>query len=421
MPSLQAVSRIDRFLTAERLVLYPTAFAIGSCVAVAAAILLPAATGEFGRLATDFRAPWTAGNFILADNAPQLYDPYAQARFQADALGTSSLSWFVSPPLVAVLYVPLSSLPYGVAVLLWALLSLASLLVALRLLEPVAPRLLGAHQTRTTVAVLATYPTLELLGAGQQSAITLLIWSAGIRLAVDGREIASGACFALGLIKPQLFLFAPLVFLTRRRWSALMSGAALTLTFTIATVAIFGLGIVDSWFDALTSSGYHEQVQVGQAWKMVGVAAFVVSLVPSGMAEAASAVGLGLSFAAAMVAAVQMWRWARDDVPQPYLWALAVLATLAASPHIVAYDAILLIIPILLLIDRHNSPVVRANTLILFVTLWLIPVLHWIGSLASWLTPASSAWTALCVISSWAILTRSVHSLSSEPTYSTHA
>ena len=93
----------------------------------------------------------------------------------------------------------------------------------------------------------AAQPVLELLGSGQDSAFSLLVWVAGTRLILARRDVLAGFVFALGLCKPQLFVLVPVVLLLQRRYRSLAawsSAAAVLALVSALRVVRGGAGVV---------------------------------------------------------------------------------------------------------------------------------------------------------------------------------
>jgi uncharacterized membrane protein len=210
---------LDRFITAERLKLYPRAILIGQVILIVVMIGIPLLVAvEKQALFPDFAAPWTGARFYLDGRLGELYDVHAQWSFQQEYVRNDAPSWFVSPPHVALVYSPLALVSFRTAGLIWTLISIVCVVASIRLIEPFAPRLFRNHRLATTLLLLSTYPIFELLGAGQQSAVTFLLLAGGIRLALADQQGWAGVLFALGAIKPQLFIMVPFVLIAMRMW-----------------------------------------------------------------------------------------------------------------------------------------------------------------------------------------------------------
>src|SRR5207249_1557623 len=133
-----------------------------------------------------------------------LYDPAAQQALQDRIVGKQDMfAWYVSPPFMALLYLPFAALPYLLSAVAWTVFTLLLLRIAAWLARPLIPDLGARHWRFALLVAAASQPIFELLGAGQDTALSLLIWVVGVRMAVSRRDGLAGTIFALGLLKPQ--------------------------------------------------------------------------------------------------------------------------------------------------------------------------------------------------------------------------
>jgi len=331
-------------------------------------IVVAAVLGDFPRvlggqpLLPDYLAHWTGGRMVLDGRLAELYDPAVQAHLQhAEIPGYDGLSWFVSPPFAALLYLPFAWLPYGASALVWLSLSVALGALALRWVRPLLFGDLAGESRLFTVAFLASPAVFEVLGAGQDSVLLVLVWVAGLRLLVDGRQGAAGAVLSLGLFKPQLLCLVPLLFVMRRQWRALAAFAGVGLLLALISLLVFGIAGIRDWVHALASPLYSSKVQEGQTWKMQSGSALVTDL--TGLPWLAY---VYLVVGAALLCVV-LWR-ARPDVQADF--ALVALWTVSCSPHVVIYDAVILLPAAAWLFSTRNAGAVRWAALAVFVLQW---------------------------------------------------
>ncbi len=395
-------ARLDALVDRERVRNYSIAFLVLGVVASVGNVALGKGLRVYtgNALFPDFLAHWTAGRLLLDGELAHLYDADFQARMQWAITGAGDdVSWFVGPPFTAVLYVPLAALPFAVAGVLWTLISVAAIAASIVLLRPLLPRL-SRDWVVVVLAVLASQPVLEVIGAGQDSALSMLVWAAGLRLLVSGRDALAGGVFGLGLIKPQLVALAPPTFLVQRRWPAFASWAAVAVLAAVSSVAVVGIDGIRTWIATLTSQRYDEQVNLGQAWKQMSASALLVSVVPPSWGDAAQTVGLVVCAALVLVFLVVAWRAPRAawlDV-----WTLAALTTVVASPHLLVYDLLVAVPAVLVLLDRHPSRRVRLALLAVFVLTYLNPILHLVALKVSWpLTLVGAPWAVVPLLVLW--------------------
>ncbi|MFN8147754.1 MAG: glycosyltransferase family 87 protein [Candidatus Nanopelagicales bacterium] len=413
---MKLAARLDALLDRERVRNCSIAFlvlgVIASILNVALGHGLRVLTGN--ALFPDFLAHWTGGRLLLDGDLDRLYDADFQANLQHALIGPGDdVSWFVGPPFTAILYAPFAALPFAVAGVLWTLVSVAAIAGSIVLLKPLVPRL-AQDWTVVVLAVLACQPVLEVIGAGQDSALSMLVWAAGLRLLVAGRDALAGLVFGAGLIKPQLVVLAPPTFLIQRRWSAFAVWVAMAFVAAAASVWLIGVDGIHTWISALTSQRYDEQINVGQAWKQLSASALLVSLVPPSLVNAAQTLGLVICAALVVAFLVAAWRAPRDrwlDV-----WTLAAFTTVVASPHLLVYDLLIAVPAALVLLDRHPSRRVRLALLAAFVLTYLNPVLHVLALKLSWpLTWVGAPWAVVPLLLLWYDALRACRAAAPDP------
>ena len=368
-------------------------------------VVLAAVFGDFPKvlggqpLLPDYLAHWTGGRMVLDGRLAELYDPGVQARLQhAEIPGYDGLSWFVSPPFAAFIYLPLAWLPYGASALVWLSLSVTLGALSLRWVRPLLFGDLAGESRLFILAFLATPAVFEVLGAGQDSVLLVLLWVAGVRLMVDGRQAAAGAVLALGLFKPQLLCLVPLLFVMRRQWRALAAFTGVGLLLALGSLLVFGLDGVQDWVHALGSPLYSNKVQEGQTWKMQSGSALVTDL--TGLPWLAY---VYLVVGAALLCVVL--RRTRPDVQADF--ALVALWTVSCSPHVVIYDAVILLPAAAWLFSTRNEGALRWIALAAFVLQWTASLRFAVASrLPDAWTLLDAPWTAipltaLCGLAVW--------------------
>ncbi|SLK01496.1 Protein of unknown function [Arthrobacter sp. P2b] len=350
----------------------------------------------------DYLAHWTGGRLLLMPGIGSLYDPEVQSALQSTSVGTDvPLSWFVSAPVVAVFYAPLALLPYNLSGLIWLLISSTLLVWCVLNLRTLAPGLMARKKSTVILSVLSSPVVFELLGGGQDSAFILAVWLVGIRLLARQHSLWAGAVFGLGFAKPQLVVVVPLIFLVSRNYRALASFVATCALLLGISVAVVGPGGFQQWLATLGSSLYMQEVQQGQAWKMVGLPSFAHALLPP---EWGTWIAPGLTLlplpVGATILIVHILKKRTTETTPVWIAALATIATF--SPHLAVYDAILFVPVIVFLLERQASPVLRVCTVGAFGLLYATPALHLAAALLPWpLTILGAPWAALPLAVVW--------------------
>lgn len=378
----------DTLVVRERVQNYSWIFVVlGS-----AALIINAAFGHLpltlsGDVVTpDFLAHWTGGRLVLQGQTAELYDQAAQRALQVQAVGaTKDLSWFISPPLTALMFAPFGALPYSWGALAWTGVSLALLGWALFLVRPFLGDRQGDHAL-FVLAIFATPAVLELIGSGQVTAVALIAVTIALRLLRVNHDVLAGAVFAVGLYKPHLFVLVPLVLLVLRKFRALFSLAVTSVVLILLTLPAVGARAWGAWLTTLTSPLYNDAVQAGLTWKMQSLSALATALgAPPALVYPLLLVG----------AAIFVWRTRTGRYRSSYVWTLALLTTVTFSPHVMVYDLVLLVPALAYFHSRHNTATTRLLAVVTCVLLWTIPLRYGLAAhYPSW-APLSAPWSAL--------------------------
>jgi hypothetical protein len=395
----QLVSRVDSLITRERVRNYSWILLITSLV-----VAVPhAALGRFpvalsGEIVfPDYLAHWTGGRLLLEGREDMLYDPAFQLEFQRAAVpGTPGLSWFVSPPVAAGMYLPLAWLPYGTSALLWTGLMVGAFALCLRLVRPLV-RTRSRDFSLLVLAFTATPAVFEVLGAGQDSLAALLILVVGLRLLLAGRDGAAGATLALGIVKPHLFVLVPVALLIQKRYRASGAFVGVAFALVLASVAVVGVQGWLNWVNAISSPLYAEAVQVHQTWKMQSVSALGTALgAPHVIAYATLAIGC-------VALAVGLNR-SRGDTE--HVWALTLMTTVVFSPHVMVYDLVILLPVATYCLTRLNIRSVRVLAVLTILLLWSVPIRQLAARHDDMWTLLAAPWSAVTLLLLWVVLMR---------------
>jgi hypothetical protein len=319
------------------------------------------------RFAPDLIGNLTGGHLLATDSA-HLYDPDAQHAWQTSLTHHPTFfDLYVSPPHTALLFRPLAALPLGWACAAFTALSLAAFAFALVLARPLAPR--EELFAFAVLAFAASEPFAETIVMGQTSALSLLVWVAGIRLALARRDFAAGAVFGLGLFKPQLFVVVPLVLLATKRRRALAGFATSAAVLVSLGVIAAGSRSYVAWIELLESPSYLV-VRAANQFHMCSVEAMMRGLLPP---EGSAVLPIAAHVVVSVVVVGLLLDAARRKTSnEAGVWAMAVLVTLVAAPHVIIYDLVLLFIPAIAMSMTRASRIALAS---LFVLAWVTPVL----------------------------------------------
>ena len=328
---------------------------------------------------SDFSAFYSAGRIVSAGHGGQLYDLGVQREAQrifSEKFGRPPLLPFNHPPFEALIFAPLSLLPYGMAFVVWMSCNIAMSIGAIFLVRPY----LQSLQNSFDLALIATSffaPLLVAISQGQDSIILLFLFALCLVSLLRGREGLAGCTLALAMFKPQLALPAMLMFtLAHERWRRLLAGFFSTcIALSLVSVGVVGWRAL---YQLPCGSGSIRSGKSGS--HQSGRHAEFAGPVPCNSWGSESGPILYLciaAFSAALMGmAIAAWRsgsGARDSLLLNF--ALVVTATVLVAFHGNLHDSTLLILPILISadwvmrerVDTVNRGVLAASVAALFV------------------------------------------------------
>ncbi len=195
-----------------------------------------------GRVGGDFPAFYSAGMIINSGESERLYDPKThqdnQSQFLASDVSKGYLI-YAYPPFVAVIISPLAMLPYKVAYALYSLLMLGSLYLSSNYLKKLFPKL-GIHTFQLFMLSLLFYPILRAVFGGQNTALSLLCFTASSYFLKINKPIKSGLFLGLWMFKIQFALPVVVLFLASKKFKILIGFLPIILIFYLLSTSIGG-------------------------------------------------------------------------------------------------------------------------------------------------------------------------------------
>ncbi len=247
---------------------------------------------------------------------------------------TSHFVVFISPPVVAAAFTPLSSMDPHVALAIFLVFSLAAMGVAAWLIASRWLPNLGTLQRAIVVtAAVASAPAAWGLGIGQLDPLLFCAVVAGMTIS-RRHPLVGGMLIGVLCIKPQLFVLIPVALILGRNWRVLAGSAICMAGLALTTVTMMGWTHVLDWPRFVVS-------QYGAVpSQSISVALSIGRLVGSG------ALTTILTVALFAIAIAVLWRRRHQLTDVGTAVALGVTLTILASPHLLAYDVLLLAIPL---------------------------------------------------------------------------
>jgi hypothetical protein len=275
----------------------------------------------------DFIAFWSAGKAALEGHVAQLHDRVFLAHIQQSTIvGMRVMAPWNSPPPFLFFVIPFALLPYGVAAIVWLILTGALYLFAASKILPDKRALIFAITLPAALYHLGT-EQVGLLIAGLNG--LALYW-------LDKRPRAAGTLVGMLLIKPHLAILWPFLLLLTRRWNAFFAATVCTIVLIVSAGLVFGFDSYIRFFENLKASqDLIARLGVGKQTYGSLFGNLLALRVPMPFAIAGHAVSAVLAFAAAL------WVFTRK-VDWRVQGAALCSAALLLSSYLFFYDFVLL-------------------------------------------------------------------------------
>ena len=291
-------------------------------------------------LAIDFLSYWAASHLVLAGHLASVYTLEAHHAAE-EMIAPIKNGWlpFAYPPPFLLVVAPIGLAPFWLAFGLW--LAVTATIYAL-----VVGRLDTLPYAMSHPSVLANFLI------GQNGFLTTAIMAGGLR-ALPRRPFLGGGILGLLVIKPQLALVLPFAMIAGRQWKAITGGIASASAALALGLLVFGWSAYQGFLAMLP---LFANGMANSQWPWNELASTFASLRFLGVPQPiALAVHTGVAMAAIALVCRAWWLGLDERAP------LLATATLLVPPYLFTYDALLLVIPMLWLIERQRH-------------LWVIPV-----------------------------------------------
>jgi hypothetical protein len=337
---------------------------------------------------SDFTAFYAAGKTLHEGLGTSLYDLHTQQQVQRQFAGDISSRHgplpYIHPPFEALVFLPLTLLPYTQAFVAWNLLNLIALLGVALLLRPHLNALSTIPVWEFLLGFLALFPTFLNLLQGQDSILLLLLFTLAFVALKQRANFVCGCWLALGTFKFQFAI--PLVLLiviwSRKRVAAGFASVLLLLVLLSARVV-----------------GWNELLQYPRFILHIARAPDLGDVPPALMPNLRGLLeGWSISLRGfvpevlTMLGSAMLLLWAatkRNTLSGPHInagFSLAILVSVLVGWHTNVHDLVLLILPLMLVLDSCLSLPLSTRTKwrvllpalpLLFSPFWM---LLWFGS-----------------------------------------
>jgi hypothetical protein len=328
-------------------------------------------TGAFGP-SSDFPALYAAGKMVWNGDGHTLYDFQQQNRYQQKYTSRIGEN-FVSPPITAFLYAPLSSLSLEHAYLAALFVNMIALVLSSRILcRTILSRV---EANFLLLAMLAFMPTHFALAHAQVSIVVLLIYAMVFAALKSNLEFAAGCILALGNIKPQLVLPFFAVLLFRRQWRFVGGFVAGSAFLFVISIAMIGTSFPSQYLALLANFGQPAIAAVVNPRMMANARG--LSAIVAGNSNFLRGIIMVL---VSGVAAYATWRTLKNKT---YIDAAGfgalVSFTILLSFHFNPHDLVLLLIPLCTALPYLMDSQHRWRWGIIYLLCLLVPVHNFLG------------------------------------------
>jgi hypothetical protein len=280
----------------------------------------------------DFACFYAFGKAGVTDGYQRIYDPAVQQSW-VQQLFPGSPCVVVNPPPFAWLLVPLTALPYELALWIWTLSMIAALAVTSQVLAP------DDGYTRVVFmgSWLAFLPAYLIFVSAPLAPLVALSVALAWRFVRQDRQVAAGLVLAIGLLKPTLTILVPIALLAAGYRRVFVVWFLTALAAVAASIAVLGPAGVTAYVAlaaGLAADPYYLR------WSLV-------QIVGGGAPWLAAVLCVGL----ATVWLSHRLRHGPAEVPI----AIGVMASVLVNHHMTPGDLMLLLVPIWLLARSRGS------------------------------------------------------------------
>jgi hypothetical protein len=303
---------------------------------------------------TDFSGLYTGGKIVASGNGGNLYDLATQEQVEGTYTvrghSTGFLSFTPHAPFETLFLAPLAAFPYSTAAWIWWGCNVLLGYLVLFLLRLHLPRL----NTRLDLAMLGLGCFLPLLAAecqGQNSVLTLLLFTVCFINLARGRAWMAGSALALTTYKPQLALvmIVILVITSERRWRILAGFLQTCIGLVALSVALVGWRTYAAYLGFMCSFAAGFDDAKSRTDLMPNLRGLMYPIFGTHLSHPVFVLLVGAVSAGFVLAAVWASRGKGGRVQEMHLpFALAVTVTQIVSYHGFLHDMTVLLLPLFL-------------------------------------------------------------------------
>ncbi|HUC29828.1 MAG TPA: glycosyltransferase family 87 protein [Candidatus Acidoferrum sp.] len=381
-PPNSVAESIVKWLTARRLRAQAIVLALCLWGVCAVDFATPSLFDRSGNLKfQDFLPVYVSSGMIAQHRTAELYSPRAIAEAEQRIIPQSTSVQLPNlyGPQVALLFVPLSRLPFLPAGLIWVQISLLMYGICIYLVLKACPRL-TAYSRIVAIAAVGFPPLFHVFVRGQTSALVLACFTGALYGFRSDRPWLGGIALGLLMVKPQFLIAIPLILLLSRSWAPFAALTAAVIAQLALAWSYFGSAVMHAYFDSL----WHVSRWIGSAElslapiQMHSLRSFWLLLIP--LPQAAFLL-YAVSSIAIVVMAAMVWKSSSPIAPR---YAAVILAAVLVNPHLFVYDLLALAPALMLIVHWALRNLQRASSSMLLALSYLAVLLPLLGPLSRW-------------------------------------
>jgi hypothetical protein len=290
----------------------------------------------------DFVGVWAAGRLALDGQPQAAYDWSAHKTVEDLAAGSpfeGTYPWLYPPSFLLVATV-LALVPYGLAHLMWPIVTSAAYLVSIR----------AIIQHRTAILLAAAFPGAMANLVAEQNGFLSAGLFGGALVLMERSPVLSGCLLGLLSYKPQFGVLIPLALIAGGRWRVLCSAAAVAVALAAVSWVAFGTATWAAFGSAIFGATRVVLADHAANWHKLQTVFGLVRALGGSETTAWS-----LQAATIVACAGLTWMtWHRTIAFQLQAAAL-VAASLLATPYMYIYDLVVLAIPMAFLVELGRT------------------------------------------------------------------
>ena len=314
-------------------------------------------------IGTDYIQFYAAGTTIRNGEGDRLYDFTYQRQLEQAIAGPEfdTFHAFITPPFLAVLYSPLSLIPYSLSFAVWSVLGVMFLYFSIRLLNSIEVK-------NQFLWALSWFPVFATISFGQNSLLSLMLLALTYVLWKHEKKLASGLICSLLIYKPQLIIGVGILWLLEWRHDykslvGLVLGGFILIGLSFWFLPIASKEYIHLTFERLPTLS---SLKGFPLWHSQTLRDFWLLILPNTQQLAN---WFHIIVSAGGFLYFRRFRQHHFD-QKSILFAGAICLTILITPHAMIYDWTILIIPALLVWEIR--PQIHEQLTVLFALVWVV-------------------------------------------------